>query len=245
MQNNQKVILCASDLHLNFETVQLLIEREKHQQFDAVFLLGDFLNLQHQQGEDSELDKLRKLLSPFKSFGCPIYFIPGNHDSDELLYDKYLEEGFINIHKKSLQIRDDLWIVGLGGSIPGYNKQGLIWQGYPYKSDEEYSQDLEKLKLPKEGKIILITHIGPALSQTTISSENGWDDVIKSGSDSQSNLIKNKKNIILNVHGHTHDGVGSRMMNQCKVVNVGPLLYGNYCIIRISNKVDKIEHIFI
>ncbi|CAD8075659.1 unnamed protein product [Paramecium sonneborni] len=245
MQNNQKLILCASDLHLNFETVQQLIEREKNQKFDAVFLLGDFLNLQHTQGEDSNLDNLRKLLNPFKSFGCQIYLIPGNHDSNELLEDNFMEEGFTNVHKKSLQIGEDLWIVGLGGSIPGFNKQGLIWQGYPYKSDEEYQQDLEKLNVPEVGNIILMTHIGPSESQTTISSENGWDNLIRSGSDSLSNFIKKKLNIILNVHGHTHDGVGSRMVNQCKVVNVGPLLYGNYSIIRISNKVDKIEHIFI
>lgn len=58
-------------------------------------------------------------------------------------------------------------------------------------------------------------------------------------------MINNNKNIILNVHGHTHDGIGTRRVENCKIVNVGPLLYGNYCIITISSKIDSIEHKFI
>lgn len=69
-----------------------------------------------------------------------------------------------------------------------------------------------------------MTHIGPHISQTTTSFERGVENPITSGSNRISEDIL-KKNIFLNLHGHTHDGVGSRLIAQTrtKVVNVGPL----------------------
>ena len=43
-----KIILIASDIHESYHNVQRLVEREKNKNFDFVFLLGDFLNLNHE-----------------------------------------------------------------------------------------------------------------------------------------------------------------------------------------------------
>ena len=43
-----KIILIASDIHESYHNVQRLVEREKNTKFDLIFLLGDFLNLNHE-----------------------------------------------------------------------------------------------------------------------------------------------------------------------------------------------------
>lgn len=55
-----------------------------------------------------------------------------------------------------------------------------------------------------------MTHVGPHISSTTISQEEEVDQPIHSGSTTLSEYILNHSNIVCNVHGHTHDGVGYR-----------------------------------
>lgn len=66
-----------------------------------------------------------------------------------------------------------LSIVGLGGSLPGYSdpehtKQ--CWDSFPYKTEEEFSKDVESVFKQEDLHIskIYLTHMGPALSNTTL-----------------------------------------------------------------------------
>lgn len=62
-----------------------------------------------------------------------------------------LTEHSTNIHKECYKIKDDLVILGLGGSFPSYyedyetRKSESIYFPFPYKNEEEISQDLLKL----------------------------------------------------------------------------------------------------
>ena len=66
-----------------------------------------------------------------------------------------------------------LSVVGLGGSLPGYsdvNFTNKVWDGYPYQSEEEFEKDIDavfKSDSLSTSKIFL-THMGPALSSTTL-----------------------------------------------------------------------------
>ena len=75
-----------------------------------------------------------------------------------------------------------------------------------------------------------MTHCGPSISTTTVSYEG--KNVIQSGSTYLSEFLQdNSNNILMNIHGHTHDGYGYRRINSMNIVNAGPLLYGKYTVI--------------
>jgi len=79
-----------------------------------------------------------------------------------------------------------------------------------------------------------------------VSFEEGTDHPIDSGSRALSKFITENKPIF-HVHGHTHDGVGYRWINNIKVINAGPLCYGNYVKIILDGdyEVISIEHILL
>jgi Icc-related predicted phosphoesterase len=45
----------------------------------------------------------------------------------------------------------------------------------------------------------------------------------------------------VNIHGHTHDGVGFRRIEKLKIVNAGPLVWENYTILDLIKKEGKWE----
>lgn len=78
----------------------------------------------------------------------------------------------------------------------------------------------------------MLTHIGPSISHTTIEIEEGTHPIL-SGSPILSEFISNNK-IVFHSHGHTHSGVGSQYYKGNRIINPGPLLYGNYAIVIIE-----------
>jgi len=71
-----------------------------------------------------------------------------------------------------------------------------------------------------------LTHNGPFHSNTSILTYK--KKFAYMGSKFLSDFIKNSKDIVLNCHGHTHDGRGSARINSVDVINAGPLLYGHF-----------------
>ena len=79
-----------------------------------------------------------------------------------------------NVHMKRTTIAPRLHLLGLGGSVPGYQNNEKIWDGFPYKTCAEMDADLHKLLDPlffadtsdliPEDCVILMTHSGPAES---------------------------------------------------------------------------------
>lgn len=79
----------------------------------------------------------------------------------------------LNIHQKEFVLEVGLKVVGLGGSTPGYtdiNYKNKVWEGFPYQSDKEYEKDIDAVFKKDELKTssIFLTHVGPALSSTTL-----------------------------------------------------------------------------
>lgn len=46
-------------------------------------------------------------------------------------------------------------------------------------------------------------------------------------------MIANESRIVVNIHGHTHEGHGYRRINALNVVNAGPLLCKKFALIEI------------
>ena len=79
-----------------------------------------------------------------------------------------------NMHLKRTKIAPRLHLLGVGGSVPGFQNGEKIWDGFPYKTYNEMDADLHKLldpvffedtsNLTAEDSVILMTHSGPAES---------------------------------------------------------------------------------
>lgn len=107
---------------------------------DAILLTGDLYNLKNPSKNSHDLN--RELISLFKSFKCPVYSIPGNHDltADDIdtidhqpISVLFASGAVINLSIKPVVLqKKDL-------------KVSLV--GIPYKKDPH----LDKLKLPSKG----------------------------------------------------------------------------------------------
>lgn len=125
------------------------------------------------------------------------------------MFDEKTNEinGCINIHKKVIQLNDNLYIAGFGGSIPGYINNKEIWEGYPYKNENEFKKEfniltnkmLNKKKEINNIQYILFTHCGPQYSSTTIDwRNNDLNKSIQSGSKTLSNIFFDN-NLVKNI----------------------------------------------
>jgi Icc-related predicted phosphoesterase len=133
----------------------------------------------------------------------------------------------------------------------------IKWEGYPYndvmgnasykKSDKMYIEDFNefwcKTKLEIEEtnstnniKFILLTHIGPFYSNTTLVGSSG--KCIYTGSQNLQEFLKTNKDIFLNIHGHSHDAVGLSSFENIKIINPGTLSNGDFAIIKLKRNFD-------
>lgn len=78
-----------------------------------------------------------------------------------------------------MKIFDDLYITGIGGSIPGVDLFGQeLFEGYPWTSDKEMKESLiqyEKIvgEDMSEKQFIFMSHLGPNVSGTTLVEHEG------------------------------------------------------------------------
>lgn len=112
-----------------------------------------------------------------------------------------------------------------------------------YASDSLYSKELNesftkaKEKIRSENstenlKFILLTHNGPFYSQSSIMEYKG--KCVYMGSVALSKFMtKNKNEVLVNVHGHTHHGKGLYNFGSASVINPGALTLGSFCALTL------------
>jgi len=163
-------------------------------------------------------------------------FIPGNHDPESMLKGGNLDmKNVTNAHKNMIAIDENLYLLGFGGSGPAFQDNTLIWEGYPYQTEQELNKDFEIVITKhlstlndKKSKdfIILFTHNGPSQSSTSVDWRNSDESPIYAGSDSIRDVLLNPKyreNIVVNIHGHIHLGFGMSHIGNIPVINPGSL----------------------
>lgn len=164
MSTKEISFLILSDIHLNKEKINKLIEKIKQSNiiYDYLLCCGDIVSIPDGKQNIEEYIKkndpiAKELLMLFKQI--PInkkyLFIPGNHESKTLFENKEeFIEGVNNLHNKYMKLEENLYIVGLGGGVPvlfgepqinkvlpytDINTKNVLYIGYPYN----YSNDID------------------------------------------------------------------------------------------------------
>lgn len=255
--------LIVTDIHHKQSNLEK-IPKQFIENSDFVLCLGDIGNLFDADQEDESLvnvtgeyiDYVRNFFS-----NKPYYYIPGNHDR-KIDYDP--EKSF-SCHKTVVDINERLFLACFGGSVPAfYNNGNMAFDGYPYKSDNELSIDLNILRSIVEEnlgvngdndiqsnnilkkQIILMTHCGPIESHTTEFRKSIHDEPFPSGSKSISDwLLMNymQENCVINVHGHTHPGRGQSTIGNIVILNPGPFVEGKFAFVTLvyNDSTEKYE----
>jgi Icc-related predicted phosphoesterase len=238
---------------------------------DYIFCLGDIVTIsQGSQGikpicevKEKEIKNLFSLLELI----CPnLIYLPGNHDPETLFKveeSPKITENSVNLHLKSEIIKDDLLLVGIGGSTCGISSKeefyhsyhdldtkAIIWKGYPYvdnndspnyeKSDEMFKKDLDKIDPmvdKHKGNVLVLSHVGPFTSNTANAYEDG---LVYSGSPSLNEfLLKYENKIIGCVHGHTHFGPGMGQVHKIKICNPGAILFNSFGTLHLVKNAES------
>ena len=262
-------ILVVTDTHDDIEKVKKLVNKVKDIKFDYVFCCGDVVSVPIDKNDDNEITKeyiikLKNIFEELEKLG-PILWVPGNHEPG--IYFTNPEEPVTknseNLHKKIKKLDDNLYIVGLGGSVPimtgrkwRHNlvlfkelnlNQDFKYGGYPYnvtpidyhKSDDIFIKDLNETvdKAKKEGgenvQILYLTHIGPLYTSTNTIVENG--EVLYLGSKNFGEKFLKEDNGFIIVHGHSHTAEGYLTLKTDRhIFNPGCGFEGHYGILNIK-----------
>lgn len=159
---------------------------------------------------------VKKQIDPFQSLlrdkNSKVFFLPGNHDP-VCLFTPGADIGeYRNAHSTVHKIGEKLYLGGLGGAVPGFEegKTGkMAFPGFPYKTQEQLSAEsrvsfdaLEKVCA--DSQLLLVTHCGPSLSQSSLLFEFGKQFL--TGATAHDEFVRrNHSQIPLYVHGHAHN----------------------------------------
>ncbi len=272
-KDDKLFILLVSDIHESIENVNEIVTYCKNNSInpDYIFCLGDIMSIpQGSQGDqkiyEEKVNDLKNILTTLESI-CPnLIYLPGNHDFKNLFSvedSPKLTENSVNLHLKSIIIKEDLLLVGIGGATcalytdeefyhayQNLDKNNIEWKGYPYidnedspnyeKSDEMFKNDLQKIESTindHKGNVLLLSHVGPFISNTSNQYE---EKIIYSGSPSLKDfLFDHEDKIIANVHGHTHDAQGLGKIREIKVCNPGAVLKRRFGILKLIKNIES------
>ncbi|RLI75505.1 metallophosphoesterase [Archaeoglobales archaeon] len=163
-------ILVIADVH------DRLIEKPKGE-FDVVFILGDFTNI----NDTSLVEHVLNL------FDCKVFAIPGNVDTNDVV--KVLEQRGVSLHLREEEFRG-IKLVGFGGS-------NITPLHTPLEFDEvEIEWSIAELK----GDVALF-HTPPYGFFDSVNDKSVGSMAIKNWMD------ENKPKIVFCAHVHEHQGV--------------------------------------
>ena len=174
---NSLNFLLLSDIHDNTSSIDLILNKVKSKKYDYIFFLGDMVKMKPGQQNSSEHahiyeERMTQYLKKLEKI-APILYIPGNNEP-YTIYEKNspkLTQISSNIHNNYIKIKDDLYILGIGGCTPilnggKYDKNvipfstlnisNVIQNGFPYnlpqygldnykKSDEWFGNDIKNI----------------------------------------------------------------------------------------------------
>ena len=144
-------ILIVGNIKSNFMFVEKLKEWQLQnlEYFDYIFFVGNFLNLKQGTQNNSEIipkseAEITGLITFLENINLNMYYIGGCTDPVSLFKPNapVLTMKSTNLHKKYLKLSNDLYVFGMGGSIPTfinkYNENCFLKPFKNYSFDYEY-----------------------------------------------------------------------------------------------------------
>jgi len=174
---NSLNFLLLSDIHDNISSIDLILKKVGSKKYDYIFYLGDMVKMTPGQQNSSEHahiyeERMTQYLKRLEQI-APVLYIPGNNEPYTIYENNSpkLTQISSNIHNKYIKIKDDLYILGIGGCVPilnggkydknvipfsTLNTSNVIQNGFPYnlpqygldnykKSDEWFGNDIKKI----------------------------------------------------------------------------------------------------
>ena len=193
----------------------------------------------------------------------PILFLNSNIETPDLVTESLdiddesikLKENLINMHGNIVNIAKGFKLAGYGGWKDNLLEKdgefiGVSPEAFPYKDEEDFSIGLQSMfsKLTHEYafgenfQLILMTHIGPYSSLTTVNKykRESFGEIIHSGSKTLENLITiNSELMLFNIHGHTHKAVKQTEINEVPIINPNALFLGRYAKYKLKINVNN------
>jgi Icc-related predicted phosphoesterase len=209
-------ILAFTDFHGNNEAYGRAKELITNKKPDCVIVAGDLVN------RDS--NRAKQFLFELASVGPPVYFVPGNMDSDEL-GDWTGGENVHALHARCEKV-EAVSLIGLGGSPHG-----------PFRTIFEYSEEEASrlveaaIKSYRGGQLIFVSHCPP--KNTKLDQATNGEHV---GSTAVREFVERKQPILV-VSGHVHEAQGTDALGPSIIVNTGPAQLGRYADITLGNNV--------
>jgi Icc-related predicted phosphoesterase len=227
-------ILLVTDIHDDYEYLKKLKkwQIENNIKVDYIFCTGDIVTTL-EQNNDKAINKcmigLLNIIKFLEQICSKVIYIGGNYDPIKIYEknNKIITES-INLHKDYFKIKEDLYVLGVGG-FENTDKK--------YLEDLDYTLNKFKNNIKeKDVKLILLTHNGPYYSNTTLMEYK--NKCLYSGSKTLQHFLKINNDIIINIHGHTHGGKGITNFNKKSVINVGNLSDGHFGIIELRRNIN-------
>jgi len=169
----------------------------------------------------------------------PIYYIPGNREY-ETVADIFegIPQNFIPLHRKiiKLQINDiqHLYLVGLGGALPGLNDCYVnTEEQFKQLSDQLFQRLNTEYKPDLSRDIIVFVVHNPPYSEKldkTIRGENIGSHAIRDA------IEKYKPQLL--ICGHVHESQGIEKIGDTMCVNPGASKFGTASLITVLPSID-------
>ena len=276
MASKEISFLIISDTHENLSQVKALTTylHNNPKKIDYVIHCGDIVTVPDNQQNLIQSHYryeplIKEILLELETLNAQLIYVPGNHEPSSLFKGENspaITPTSINLHSNIFKLSDDLYMIGVGGSIPiliGENyeikqmpfsdlkRQNVLWEGFPsnFPGEDNYIKSDDMLNLYLENalnkvkeinpnaQIILLSHIGPLYTWTNVTVYKRKNLFL--GSEKIGNLLMEDKNIFVNFHGHSHTAKGVVHLGEGQIVmNPGDLSSGNFGLCTISKKED-------
>jgi Icc-related predicted phosphoesterase len=213
-------LLAFTDFHGDQDAFRKARQTITDEKPDLVLVAGDIVN---HDGESA-----RRLLTSLADTGAPIYFVPGNMDSIDLV--NWAGEGSVRGLHGRCEYLGGIGLLGLGGSPRG-----------AFATPIEYTEQVAAeildgaLKSFHGGSLILVSHCPPRDSEV---------DQVSTGRHIGSVAVRQfveRIQPMLVVSGHVHEAKGEGKIGPTVLLNPGPARSGNYARVNIDNSVVKLS----
>jgi len=206
-------IAVIGDVHDHQERLERILDRIAASPPDLTLLVGDvgrdppWTEPERQSRRQEHDTSVRRVLARIRgSLGCPLAFVPGNHD----LRDAVTDVDGVNCDGRIVDIA--------GRRIAGFGGAGPTRFGFPYEwKENEADETLRSLLAGAAPVDILISHTPPArtsLDRTARGEHVGSEAVRRSIATARPSLL---------VCGHIHESWGVERVDGVLCLNAGAL----------------------